>query len=332
VKHSTLLFFVCSFLLLVCCGGGGAGVQSETNDIVFQAYRNGNWDIYTVSPSGVNEKKLTNLPTQEYNPDWSPNGQSIVFVSTSTGKQEIFTMDSNGQNLKQITKDGGYDFPIFSPDGAKVLCQRRVNNESLLFIISTDGTSIVNITPDGGFFSNARWSSSGTNVLALKQEGNGPFLYKIAIDDLSKVKVFDHFAGPFSYSSDERWLYYRPGGFENGIYVSLDNNPFVKWIDGPDTVYLVGVRPNNLEVLYRSQSIVNGKTIEKLFLYEGQGTIGRELKAFGQSIQSGTWSKNGKFIMFNMVEGNDIALYGMNWDGTGVRKLSSNFASVGSWR
>ena len=172
MKHSTLLFFVCSFLLLVCCGGGGAGVQSETNDIVFQAYRNGNWDIYTVSPSGVNEKKLTNLPTQEYNPDWSPNGQSIVFVSTSTGKQEIFTMDSNGQNLKQITKDGGYDFPIFSPDGAKVLCQRRVNNESLLFIISTDGTSIVNITPDGGFsgqISRVSFSNTAMTVQRAKE-------------------------------------------------------------------------------------------------------------------------------------------------------------------
>jgi Tol biopolymer transport system component len=331
VKHFTLLFFVCSFLLLVCCGGGGAGVQSESNDIVFQAYSDGNWDIYTVNPSGGNEKKLTNFSSQELNPDWSPNGQSIVFSSTSTGQQEIFTMDANGQTLKQITKDGGYDHPIFSPDGAKVLCQRRVNNESLLYVISTDGTTATNITPEGGFYSNAKWTSSGTSILALKREV-GDSLYRIATNDFSKFRIIDNI-GAFSVSSDERWLYVWTDG---GIFVSLDNNPFVKRIDGPGTVYLSGgARPNNGEILYKSQLTIDGKKVEKLFLYDGQGTIGRELTAFGQSIQHGRWSKDGRFIMFGMPEvNNSAALYGMNWDGTGIRKLSSNFVSlsVSSWR
>ena len=62
---------------------------------------------------------LTDYAGTEYDPIWSPDGNSIAFVSNHTGNDEIWIMNGDGGNQRQLTfNDWQWDKrPSFSPDG-----------------------------------------------------------------------------------------------------------------------------------------------------------------------------------------------------------------------
>ena len=57
-------------------------------------------------------------PVYYFNPQWSPDGASIVFESTREGKSSIYVIAPDGTGLKRIT-DTTFDYgqPAWSPDG-----------------------------------------------------------------------------------------------------------------------------------------------------------------------------------------------------------------------
>ena len=65
--------------------------------------------------------QLTDNPTDDQFPSWSPDGQNIAFSSMKDGNFEIFTMSEDGSNLTRVTHDpvdNAWDdtYPTWSPD------------------------------------------------------------------------------------------------------------------------------------------------------------------------------------------------------------------------
>jgi len=80
----------------------------------------GNWDIYLQSVSGQNPINLTkDSPAADYQPAFSPDGQSIAFGSDREGGG-IFVMGLTGENVRRIS-DVGFN-PAWSPDGREIAC------------------------------------------------------------------------------------------------------------------------------------------------------------------------------------------------------------------
>ncbi|NJK88971.1 MAG: hypothetical protein HC923_05905 [Myxococcales bacterium] len=66
--------------------------------------------------------KLTDGRDAETGAVWSPDGQSIVYISGNVGTYQLFIMDPNGQNKRQLTSGTSriYAQPMFSPDSARL--------------------------------------------------------------------------------------------------------------------------------------------------------------------------------------------------------------------
>jgi Tol biopolymer transport system component len=60
-------------------------------------------DIYIIRTDGSELLKLTNDVFKDRNPQWAPDGKSIIFYSDRTGKYEIWRINTDGSNLKQLT-------------------------------------------------------------------------------------------------------------------------------------------------------------------------------------------------------------------------------------
>lgn len=73
-----------------------------------------NLNIFTITPDGKDQVKLTSGAGSNENPSWSPDGRKIVFMSTRTGNAEIFMMDADGKNQKRISFSGGNSMPRWS--------------------------------------------------------------------------------------------------------------------------------------------------------------------------------------------------------------------------
>ena len=77
-----------------------------------------NFDIYSISVSGGEEKRLTTAAGLDDGPEYSPDGQWIYFNSERTGTMQIWRMHPDGGSQEQvITSETNDWFPHISPDG-----------------------------------------------------------------------------------------------------------------------------------------------------------------------------------------------------------------------
>jgi Tol biopolymer transport system component/DNA-binding winged helix-turn-helix (wHTH) protein len=75
--------------------------------ILFNSRRSGSSDLYVLDVATRAVTRLTEDPTEEYEPRWSRNGTWIYFVSTATGRAEVWKIPSGGGRAVQVTRQGG---------------------------------------------------------------------------------------------------------------------------------------------------------------------------------------------------------------------------------
>jgi Tol biopolymer transport system component/imidazolonepropionase-like amidohydrolase len=94
--------------------------------VVFQSFRNGTWDIWTIDRDGGRDgspaQALTTGPADDREPALSPDGTRVAFSSDRSGNYDLFVLDLASTELKQITSDAAHDFmPSWSPAGDEIV-------------------------------------------------------------------------------------------------------------------------------------------------------------------------------------------------------------------
>jgi hypothetical protein len=98
------------------------GWSPDGKTLAYCAERNGNFDVYTISVDGGQEKRLTTADGKDDGPEYSPDGQYIYFNSERTGSNQIWRMKPDGSAQEQVTKDDVENwFPHVSPNGQSLV-------------------------------------------------------------------------------------------------------------------------------------------------------------------------------------------------------------------
>jgi Tol biopolymer transport system component len=162
--------------------------------------------------------RLTNNPSADRNPSWSPDKNKIAFVREMTpGTFDLFVMNADGSDVRRVTTSGGVSDPEWSPDGKRIL-----------YVYATASTEAAHdlaiINPNAGESSrtylklasfNAQepaWSpdgsriafvavgeNSGSDIMTVKPDGTAP---QVLVDGKAN---FDYNNSP-SWSPDGRWI------------------------------------------------------------------------------------------------------------------------------
>ena len=176
--------------LCVCLTSGELWLNNapafNTGQIVFTSRRDGTNEIYVMYADGRKQVRLTNHPTYDFDPDWSPDGTKIAFVSTRIGNGfKIFVMDADGKNPIRLTDEQSEKHPDWSPDGRKIAFTVLPNKENLaphIAVMDADGNNRVKLedhamepswSPDGGEIAFVSGRLGGNEIYVIGADGQG---------------------------------------------------------------------------------------------------------------------------------------------------------------
>ena len=155
---------------------------------------------------------LTSGNYNETQPDWSPDGKQIAFVSNHSEdpdkneNDDVFVMEARqGATPRQLTNWPGEDqHPHWSPDGRSIAYLQSSSKENftmygqdvLAIIPATGGTpNLISASTDKQLYE-PRWSKDGKNIIALMEDDRQQLVasFNLASEKFSKVasgeKVF----------------------------------------------------------------------------------------------------------------------------------------------
>ena len=123
----------------------------DSNQIVFEILSLSELfrGIHIIDTNGNNRRLLTSKEFDSWDPQWSPDGEKILFVSDRSGGDHLYVMDPNGNNVQQLTSNNIIDSdsnPSWSPDGKQIIFHSNQDGDKDIFIINADGSNIQKIT------------------------------------------------------------------------------------------------------------------------------------------------------------------------------------------
>lgn len=168
-------------------------------------------EVWLVNHDGGSPAKLVDDASYERPLVWSPNGESLIYWSHSSGKCDLKRYALDDGSAVNLTKEmrGGSHSASFSPDGSTIAFMHD-GDPMGLYVMKPDGTGKRHITDKGHKDFPPRWSKDGKSVVILDLTETGSHLLIVSLAD-RQVKLLSD--GRDAYRlQDNEWLILGRGG------------------------------------------------------------------------------------------------------------------------
>ncbi len=243
--------------------GGGGG------DIAFASDRSGTTQIWLMRIDGTDLKQLTDIPEGACQPNWSPDGTRLVFISPCRGNEALyrgsglFLVNADGSELTPLPNVPGGDFdPAWSPGGDQIaFASVRNTGRPRLYVINLDDNSTEVISYPYSYDRQPAWSPDGIQ-LAFVTTQKGPVQIWTMNADGSDQQVFSRSADAIntypSWSLDGNLMMFnqidQPGGIPGVVVASYADGIYseYRYEMGPVPVKEPRYSPDGLWLVFES--------------------------------------------------------------------------------
>ncbi len=257
----------------------------------FTSNRDGDYEIYLIEADASGLRQLTDNETFDFDADWSPDGNSIVYVTTIGGYAEIMVMDADGENVRQLTDNREIrdSDPAWSPDGTRIAFSSERDGDFDIYTMRPDGSDVQQITFNDNLDDlNPSWSPDGEMLVYYARE-------------------------PENAASSELYIVPAGGGAPQRLTA---NDVLDQWPDWS---------PDGTRIVFTSGLDAANPGWRSLYLLDlASGEIGPLTESVGRDDDP-VWSADGRYIAFDSDRDGDgvFDLYVLELETREVRRVTS---------
>lgn len=171
-------------------------------------------ELFSVPQKNGETRNLTNSPDwREMHPAWSPDGQTLAFISDKTGEWELYTMPQMGGEATQITSGAklSANSLSWSPDSKLVFAPTRQNDLYMIDVAAKKVTKIFSAN-----FGLTSWDVSPDSkwVAYVNQQKNylgAIYLYEIATGKATRITDGYYDDSQVAFDQGGKYLYMVSG-------------------------------------------------------------------------------------------------------------------------
>jgi len=222
-----------------------ATFPGDNGKIVWQRAIDGDFEIFVMNADGTGKTNISNNPTFDLDPQWSPDGTMIVFHSVRFVDDDIYIMNADGSDQTRLTDDDAVDFlPTWSPDGTKIAFTAKRDGNSEIYVMNADGSDQTRLTfvlpsvpgaTDGQDLWPS-WSPDGTKIAFASTRDDNDEIYIMNADgsDQTNISNDPRFDNLPDWSPDGTKIVFssnRDGGNPNIYTMKPDGTDFIQLTD-----------------------------------------------------------------------------------------------------
>jgi Tol biopolymer transport system component len=133
--------------------------------LVFQSYRDGNFDVWTIRRDGSGPRRLTSGPYDHREPRFAPDGRRIAYSGDASGSYGIHLLDVTSGESRVLTDGPAQEYePAWSPDGGRVAFVVDNTRIDVVTVTTGDRTTAVTV-PAGTVLHSPAWTPDGGGLV-----------------------------------------------------------------------------------------------------------------------------------------------------------------------
>jgi Tol biopolymer transport system component len=222
--------------------------------------------ICVINADGSGQRQLTNLSSSDnQDASFSPDGESVVFVSNRTGYYEIYELDLSG-NTKQLTNlKSTVSLPSISSDNQAIAFSNRVNGHDEIWVMDRGGDNAHVLFKSAGKSAVApTWSPGGNEILFALGRDPADVAKQLFILDLHggeprllSDKIFT--PGRTDWSRQDLIAYFMGDGWKRNVWTIYPDGTGIAQVTDGGNAQSPSFSPGGRYITYTAYTDVEGQ-------------------------------------------------------------------------
>lgn len=148
------------------------------------------YGLFVADSDGANEQRIADSDQPLMSPVWSPDGQSLAYVSFENRNAAIYVQVlRTGERTRVSARAGINGAPAWSPDASTLaLTLSRRDGDLDVYTLSLATQVLTRMTFDPGIDTEPVWSLDGRKLYFTSDRSGSPQIYEVDIADSSKPR------------------------------------------------------------------------------------------------------------------------------------------------